>query len=63
MTTLITRNEFATYEQIRQSGATNMFDVNKVVELSDGVLDRDACLFIMKNYQDLCEEFPGVVNL
>jgi hypothetical protein len=56
----ISREEFMTYEDIRQSGLTNMFDVRRVIELSDEFgepLDRDMCMQIMENYSSLSEQF------
>ena len=46
----ITKEEFQAYEAVRLSGATNMFDVNMVEQLSG--LDRDTISEIMKNYGD-----------
>ncbi len=34
-----------------------MFDVTKVVELSDGVLKKEDCIFIMKNFNELCDKY------
>jgi len=56
----VTREEFETYERIRESGLTNMFDATMVEELSDEVLNRGKILAIMKNYRELCESYPGV---
>ena len=42
--------KFKKYEEIRQSGLTNMFDVKSVVRLSEGVLTSNDCLDIMKHY-------------
>ena len=50
----ITREEFSVYEEIRRSGATNMFDVRMVELLSDGVLNKEKIILIWKNYKDLC---------
>ena len=47
---MITKEKMETYEQIRQSGLTNMFAVKQVVKLSDGILDQDDCIDIMKNF-------------
>lgn len=44
----VTREEFEAYEEVRQSGITNMFDV-KTVEAHSG-LDRETILAIMKCY-------------
>ena len=34
-----------------------MFDVRKVVELSDGILTREDCIFIMKNFNELLDKY------
>ena len=44
----VTREEFEAYEEVRQSGITNMFDV-KTVEAHSG-LDRETILAIMECY-------------
>ena len=44
----VTREEFEAYEEVRQSGITNMFDV-KTVEAHSG-LDRETILAIMEHY-------------
>ena len=54
---MVTKKQFQTYLKIRDSGATNMFDVRKVVELSDGILKRDDCIFIMKNFNELWDKY------
>jgi len=54
---MITREEFETYEKIRESGETNMFDVRNVIILSEGVLGKESCLEIMRNYDKLREKF------
>ena len=54
---MITKKQFQTYLEIRDSGATNMFDVRKVVELSDGILTREDCIFIMKNFNELLDKY------
>lgn len=51
----ITEEQFKAYESVRQSGATNMFDVRVVSDLSG--LCRDTILFIMKNYEALKKKF------
>ena len=55
--------KFLEYERIRESGLTNMFAVNKVVELSDGVLTKDDCLDIMKNYGKYKERSESINDL
>ena len=51
----ITNDEFVSYEEIRSSGVTNMWDVKLVCELSG--LEKDKVMFIMKSYSKLKEEF------
>jgi hypothetical protein len=47
----ITKEEFWAYEDVRRSGATNMYDVVAVSRLSG--LPRRRVLAIMKNYSAL----------
>jgi hypothetical protein len=54
----ITKEDFEAYEEVRSSGATNMFDVRNVEALSG--LEREKILAIMKQYSELCEKYPGV---
>ena len=60
----ITREQFMAYEEIRQSGITNMFDSRTVIEESDGYLDKEAVRSIMEgfgtNYTKLKEMYPDV---
>jgi hypothetical protein len=51
------QEKFIKYLEIRDSGATNMFAVNTVVELSDGVLEREDCIFIMEHFNGLCDKY------
>jgi hypothetical protein len=51
----ITKEKFDEYERVRQSGATNMFDVRMVCNLS--WLSREEVLSIMNNYGELEEKF------
>ena len=53
------KEKFLTYEGIRKSGITNMFDVSFVCELSNGTLTRQDCIYIMKNYSELSEKYLG----
>lgn len=50
----ITKKDFEDYERIRQSGRTNMFDVNTVVALSVN-LTKEKCYLIMKRYSELAK--------
>lgn len=51
----ITKEQFLAYENVRQSGVTNMFAVKVVQELSG--LDKDQILYIMKNYSELASKY------
>ena len=51
----ITKEKVQKYENVRQSGITNMFDIHNVMNLSR--LSREDCLDIMKNYEKYMEEF------
>lgn len=46
----ISPEDYEAYEDVRQSGVTNMFDVRTVMELSG--LSRDMVMKIMKNYSE-----------
>lgn len=54
------RRQFEAYEQVRQSGVTNMFDVNTVCALSG--LTRNEVLFVQKHYGKLAEQFQEVAR-
>ena len=51
------KEKITIYEAIRKSGVTNMFDVKTVCELSNRILSREDCLYIMKNYKELVEKY------
>ena len=51
MTTEITQEDFEAYEDVRQSGVTNMFNTSVVSDYSG--LSRDKIIGIMTNYSDL----------
>ena len=51
----ITKEKIQTYEDIRQSGVTNMYQVNNVMQLSG--LAFDECVDIMKNYDKYIKKF------
>ena len=55
----MTKEKFEAYESIRKSGETNMFDVRKVIELSDNGLTKEDCLDIMKNYSKYKKEYES----
>ena len=62
----ISKVQFMAYEEIRQSGTTNMFDTRTVIEESDGYLDREAVRTIMEgfgtNFTKLMEMYPDVAD-
>ena len=51
----ITQDEFDAYEDVRQSGVTNMFDVSTVSDYSG--LSREKIIDIMSNYETLCIKY------
>lgn len=52
----ISEEDFKDYEEVRNSGMTNMFDLRAVVELSNN-LTKEKCIAIMENYERLCKEY------
>ena len=52
-----TQDQFEDYVDIRNSGITNMFDITRVCELSTTGLTRDICIYIMKHFKSLAEEY------
>ena len=57
-TGLPSKEDFEFSERVRASGKTNMWDINKVVQLSH--LDRETALEVMKHYTELNTLYPGV---
>ena len=51
----ITQEDFDAYENVRQSGVTNMFAVNTVSDYSG--LSKDKIVSIMKNYGALHDKY------
>jgi len=51
----ITQEQFEAYEDVRESGVTNMFDVKTVGELSG--LEKEEIMTIMKSYGELKEKY------
>jgi len=51
----ITQEEFDAYEDVRQSGVTNMFNVSVVSDYSG--LSRDKIITIISNYNTLHEKY------
>jgi len=54
----ITKEQFQAYEDVRESGITNMFD-SRVVSKYSG-LNREQIVEIMKRYEDLMTLYPEV---
>lgn len=54
----ISRDEFKAYEEVRESGVTNMLMVSVVEELSG--LEKETIFAIMKQYTELCKKYPDV---
>lgn len=52
---MITKNDFNVYVAVQESGATNMFAINTVCELTG--LTKEKILDIMKNYAKYVEQF------
>lgn len=51
------KETFMSFEEVREGGQVNMFDLNNVEMLSG--LDRDEILDIMKNYDKYKEEYKA----
>ena len=51
----ITQDEFNAYEDVRESGVTNMFNVSVVSDYSG--LSRDKIITIMENYNTLAQTY------
>ena len=52
-----TQEQFEEYVRIRDSGITNMLDVRLITDISNTGLNRDICLYIMKHFSELAEEY------
>lgn len=59
----MTKEKFELYEKIRKSGKTNMLDVKKVIELSNGGLTHTDCLTLVANYKLFANKFKVAVIL
>lgn len=51
----VTKEQFLKFEEVRQSGVTNMWDIAQVGYLTG--LDRETLLLIMHNYSGLKERY------
>ena len=58
---MVSKEKFEAYLTVQQSGATNMFAVNSVIQLADEMCDveltKGDCFEIMENYKNLEEEY------
>jgi len=54
---MVTKEQFLAFNEVRDSGATNMFDIKTVSELSG--LDKDTILEIMKDYNALSAKYES----
>ena len=52
-----TKEQFSEYVAIRDSGITNMFALDIVCDLSVTGLTREICMYIMRHFADLAEEY------
>lgn len=52
---MIKKHQFEAFEQVRESGETNMFDIRAVSQLSG--LETDEIKEIIKNYDKLLEQY------
>jgi hypothetical protein len=57
----ISRELFEAYEAVRESGITNMFDVNMVIKLANKIMGthitREEIVEIMHNYTELRKKY------
>ena len=56
-----TKEQFEEYVMIRDSGITNMFDVRFITEISATGLNRPICLYIMKHFEELANEYEVAI--
>jgi len=54
------KEKFERYVKVQKSGATNMFAVNDVCNLSG--LKKEDVMDIMKEYSELAEKYPEVIK-
>lgn len=60
---MISREKYKAYQNVRESGATNMFNLTNVITaaeaFSDIELTKKDCTEIMKNYGKLKKKYGG----
>lgn len=52
-----TKEQFKDFVAIRDSGVTNMWNIRLVCDLSETDLTNDICLYIMKHFSELADEY------
>lgn len=52
-----TKEQFEEYVAIRDSGVTNMCALNYITTISETGLNKDICLYIMKHFNELMDEY------
>ena len=57
---VLSEEQFSAYEEVRQSGETNMFDTPRVAELTDNFLTIDHVSTIISHYDELNKKYPLV---
>ena len=57
-----TKEQFEDYVAIRNSGVTNMWDINYIEAISRTDLDKSTCLYIMKHFTELADEYDVDIN-
>ena len=53
----MTKDKFNKYQEIRESGKTNMLELSNVVSLSNGILTKEDCLDIIRNYHEYKKQY------
>ena len=56
----ITEEQFSAFVEVRDGGQTNMWDATMVNVLSRGVVTSEAHIEIIKNFDQLSKQFPGI---
>ena len=56
-----TKLQFEEYVSIRDSGITNMWNISFIEDISMTGLNKDICLYIMRNFADLAEEYEVAI--
>lgn len=52
-----TKEQFEEYVAIRDSGITNMVNIKFIAQYSDTGLNKEICIYIMKHFSELAEEY------